>query len=125
MQARTAPDAAAPATPMPDAEAKARRRCADTNDADAKDTDAQDDECRRKDADSRTSISSDLELDWSQLNVDASTLNTNPYFQGARPPQAAPSTEMSWSSHDKANGSSAVTVKQPLSTSSTPGSAPT
>jgi hypothetical protein len=55
---------------------------------------------------------SGLELDWSQLNVDASTLTTGP--SKARSPQAA-SSEMSWSSKDKLNGSAAVSVKQPLS----------
>jgi hypothetical protein len=56
---------------------------------------------------------SGLELDWSQLNVDASTLTTGPLSK-ARSPQAA-SSEMSWSSKDKPNGSAAVSVKQPLS----------
>lgn len=56
---------------------------------------------------------SGLELDWSQLNVDASTLTTGPLSK-ARSPQAA-SSEMSWSSRDKPNGSAAVSVKQPLS----------
>jgi hypothetical protein len=56
---------------------------------------------------------SGLELDWSQINVDASTLTTGPLSK-ARSPQAA-SSEMSWSSSDKPNGSAAVSVKQPLS----------
>jgi len=56
-----------------------------------------------------------LELDWSQLNVDASTLmNTSPASK-TRLPEAGPATEMSWSSNDKPNGSAAVSVKQPLS----------
>ena len=55
-----------------------------------------------------------LELDWSQLNVDASTLTTGPTSK-ARSPQAGASGEMSWSSKDKPNGSAAVSVKQPLS----------
>jgi hypothetical protein len=54
-----------------------------------------------------------LELDWSQLNVDASTLTPAPASK-ARSPQAGASAEMSWSSKDKANGA-AVSVKQPLS----------
>lgn len=54
-----------------------------------------------------------LELDWSQLNVDASTLTPAPTSR-ARSPQAGASAEMSWSSKDKANGA-AVSVKQPLS----------
>ncbi len=53
-----------------------------------------------------------LELDWSQLNVDASTLAA-PASKLRLPPQAG--SEMSWSSSDKPNGSAAVTVKRPLS----------
>jgi hypothetical protein len=56
----------------------------------------------------------DLQLDWSQLNVDASTLTIGPVSK-ARSPQAGPGTEMSWSSKDKPNGSAALSVKQPLS----------
>jgi hypothetical protein len=55
----------------------------------------------------------DLQLDWSQLNVDASTLTTAPASKLRLPPQAG--SEMSWSSKDKPNGSAAVSVKQPLS----------
>ncbi len=55
----------------------------------------------------------DLQLDWSQLNVDASTLATAPASKLRLPPQAG--GEMSWSSRDRPNGSAAVTVKQPLS----------
>ena len=58
---------------------------------------------------------SDLELDWSQLNVDASTLITAPGTKLRLPPLAGVGSEMSWSSRDKPNGSAAVTVKQPLS----------
>ena len=57
----------------------------------------------------------DLELDWSQLNVDASTLITSPASKARLAPQAGASTEMSWSSKDRPNGSAAVSVKQPLS----------
>jgi hypothetical protein len=57
----------------------------------------------------------DLELDWSQLNVDASTLTTGPASKGRLAPQAGASTEMSWSSKDAANGAAAVSVRQPLS----------
>ena len=56
----------------------------------------------------------DLELDWSQLNVDASTLTTGPASK-ARSPQAGPGSDMSWSSKDKPNGAAALSVKQPLS----------
>jgi hypothetical protein len=52
-------------------------------------------------------------LDWSQLNVDASTLISPASKARAAPPGA--STDMSWSSQDKPNGSAAVSVKQPLS----------
>ena len=55
----------------------------------------------------------DLELDWSQLNVDASALATAPASKLRLPPQAG--SEMAWSSKDSPNGSAAVTVKQPLS----------
>ena len=56
----------------------------------------------------------DLQLDWSQLNVDASTLTTGPASK-ARSPQAGPGSEMTWSSRDKPNGAAALSVKQPLS----------
>jgi hypothetical protein len=81
---------------------------ADTQDADPQDADA-------KSADAKDADISGLELDWSQLNVDASTLTTNPSSKARALPQAAPGTEMSWSSQDKPNGSAAVSVKQPLS----------
>ena len=55
-----------------------------------------------------------LELDWSQLNVDASTLTPAPASKARSAPQAGASSEMSWSSNDKPNGA-AVSVKQPLS----------
>jgi hypothetical protein len=111
----------APANASPDAAAPGD---ADAQDADAKDTDAQDADPNdadtkatdSEDADSKDVDISGLELDWSQLNVDASTLNINPSSKSRVPPQAAPSTEMSWSSQDKPNGSAAVSVKQPLST---------
>jgi hypothetical protein len=57
----------------------------------------------------------DLELDWSQLNVDASTLAINPSSRARLPGQAGAGNEMSWSSHDTPNGSAALSVKQPLS----------
>ena len=56
-----------------------------------------------------------LELDWSQLNVDASTLGNGPASKARMAPKAAANGEMSWSSTDKPNGASAVSVKQPLS----------
>jgi hypothetical protein len=58
----------------------------------------------------------DLELDWSQLNVDAYTLIKDAASKARRSPPAKPDTAMSWSSKDKSNGASDVSVKQPLST---------
>lgn len=55
-----------------------------------------------------------LELDWSQLNVDASTLATRPVSK-ARSSQSATGSDLSWSSKKDANGSAAVSVKQPVS----------
>lgn len=55
----------------------------------------------------------DLELDWSQLNVDASTLPVGPAWKVRIAP--GPGAEMSWSSKDKPDGSAALSVKQPLS----------
>jgi hypothetical protein len=70
---------------------------ADTENADAKDADIE-----------------NLRLDWSLLNIDASTLITTP--SKARPAtQAAAGADMSWSSKDKSNGAAAVSVKQSLS----------
>jgi hypothetical protein len=72
----------------------------DANDADARDADARDADIENP------------ELDWSLLNVDASTLITTP--SKARPATQA-AADMSWSSKDKSNGSAAVSVKQSLS----------
>jgi hypothetical protein len=55
-----------------------------------------------------------LELDWSQLNVDAATLATRP-ISNSRSPRAAAGGDTSWSSKNNANGSAGVSVKQPLS----------
>jgi hypothetical protein len=55
-----------------------------------------------------------MELDWSQLNVNGSTLATNPASK-ARLPKAAANGDTSWSSKDKSNGAAAVSVKQSLS----------
>jgi hypothetical protein len=57
----------------------------------------------------------DLELDWSQLNVDASTLTTSPASKTRVAPKAGTAENMTWSSLEKPNGSSAMSVKQPLS----------
>jgi hypothetical protein len=56
-----------------------------------------------------------LELDWSQLNVDASTLATSPASKARLAPQPGSGAATSWSSSDRADGSSAVSVKQSLS----------
>jgi hypothetical protein len=55
----------------------------------------------------------DLELDWSQLNVDASTLVTAPGSK-ARLASQGGGSEMSWSAKDKSNGAAGVSVKQPV-----------
>ena len=53
-------------------------------------------------------------LDWSQLNVDASTLS-GPAPKGPTvPKKGAANTEPSWSTNQKPNGSSAVSVKQSI-----------
>jgi hypothetical protein len=72
----------------------------------AADTDTND--CDAKDADGK-------ELDWSLLNVDASTLTAGPASKARLAPQPGASTEMSWSSSEKPNGSAAVSVKQAVS----------
>jgi hypothetical protein len=57
-------------------------------------------------------------LDWSQLNVDASTLPA-PALKGSPVPKGAAkagaNAEASWSSSQKANGASGVSVKQSVS----------
>jgi hypothetical protein len=77
-------------------------------DADTPDTYGAD--AANKDADIK-----DLQLDWSQLNVDASTLTWTPASKARANPKAAPGADASWSSNDKSNGSSDVSVKQSLS----------
>jgi hypothetical protein len=86
------PDAAAAEATAPDA------KDADKNDADNKDADIK-----------------NLELDWSLLNVDASTLTTRPASKARPAPRADTGADLSWSSKDKPNGSAAVSVKQPVS----------
>lgn len=56
----------------------------------------------------------DLELDWSQLNVDPSTLTTSPASKARPAARAGTNSDMTWSSQDKTNGS-ALSVKQPIS----------
>ena len=58
----------------------------------------------------------DLELDWSQLNVDASTLMTpRGELKASLAPRAGANHELIWSSRDQPNGS-AVSVNQSVST---------
>ena len=57
----------------------------------------------------------DLELDWSQLNVDPTTAMSAPESKARLAPKAAASADLSWSSSSRSNGSAAVSVKQPLS----------
>jgi hypothetical protein len=96
------PPAKAPAT-APDPTGAAL----DANDPDANDPDIKDDpDMKGVDVNS---------LDWSQLNVDASTLTTRPASKARPSPLAGPGTDLKWSSSDKPNGTSAVSVKQSLS----------
>jgi hypothetical protein len=102
----------APAAPEADAPE------ADQPEPDSKDAEANDDKAKdiEKDLETRDTASvKDLELDWSQLNVDASTFRTSPKSNARLAPQTGSSTEMSWSANDQTNGSSAVSVKQPVS----------
>jgi len=85
---------AVPATEETAAPATETEAAADPADSDMKDADIK-------------------ELDWSQLNVDASTLMTSPMSKAPAAPRKGPSSEMTWSSKDRANGS-AVSVKQPV-----------
>jgi hypothetical protein len=58
----------------------------------------------------------DLQLDWSQLDVDASTLmSTSPASKVRLTPQTGAAADLSWSSKDQPNGAAAVSVKQPVS----------
>jgi hypothetical protein len=85
-------------------------------DADASDADAPDAETSATDAaETKDADIKDLQLDWSQLNVDPSTLTWTPASKARVAPKAAPGTDASWSESDKGNGSSAVSVKQSLS----------
>jgi hypothetical protein len=84
----------------PDEEADAEDAAADATSAEMKDVDIM----------KNVDIS---KLDWSQLNVDASTL-TNPASK-ARRSKTRPDNEAAWSAKDKPNGSAALTVKQSLS----------
>jgi hypothetical protein len=96
-QADTDPDASDADSEMPAADS-----------ATAKDPETKD--IATKDADSKG-----LELDWSQLNVDPSTLTWAPASKARVAPKAAPGTDAAWSESNKPNGSSDVSVKQSLS----------
>ena len=52
-------------------------------------------------------------LDWSLLNVDASTLS-GPAPKGGGASKAAAGSDAAWSANERANGTSAVSVKQSL-----------
>src|SRR5260370_37134401 len=93
---------AVPSGEEPDA-AAAEATASDARDADKNDAD-------NKDADIKN-----LELAWSLLSVDASTLATGPASKARPAPRADTGADPSWSSKDKPNGSAAVSVKQPVS----------
>ncbi len=85
-------------------------------DADEPEPDGKDaEDGKPKDTETSDASTNGLELDWSQLNVDASTLGPSPASKARVKPQSGSPAEMSWSSSDKGNGASAVTVKQPVS----------
>src|SRR5216684_5810347 len=67
------------------------------------------------DADNKDADIKNLELDWSLLNVDASTLTAGPASKARPAPRADTGADLSWSSKDKPNGSAALSVKQPVS----------
>jgi hypothetical protein len=54
-------------------------------------------------------------LDWSQLDVDASTLGDGPAAKSKSPTTASKDGGMAWSNKNQANGASAVSVKQSVS----------
>lgn len=56
----------------------------------------------------------DLDLDWSQLNIDASTLTDGRALKARLAPKTGAGTEPSWSSKDRPDGAAALSVKQPL-----------
>ena len=99
-----------PPAAKPDGPAAQVDAAPDADAADADGGDAANADVANKDADIK-----DLQLDWSQLNVDASTLTWTPASKARANPKAAPGADASWSSSDKSNGSSDVSVKQSLS----------
>lgn len=67
-----------------------------------------------KDADVLKDIDVD-KLDWSQLDIDSSTLADAPAARARRAQRAAANDDSNWSSSTKPNGTAAVTVKEALS----------
>lgn len=65
--------------------------------------------------DGPTGDAADSRTDWSQLNADGFTLSKEASLQRRRAAQPASNTGLAWSSHDNANGSAALTVKQSVS----------
>lgn len=53
-------------------------------------------------------------LDWSQLNVDASSLGKAIVRRSPTAPKKTAASDVTWSAHDNPNGASAVSVKQSL-----------
>jgi hypothetical protein len=86
---------------------------ADEPDADSKDAEAEDG--KPKDAETSEASANPGDFDWSQLNVDASTFAKDPAAKRRLSPLNGSGSELIWSSNDKGNGASAVTVKQSLS----------
>ena len=93
---------AVPSGENPDA-AVAESAAPEADNADAQDSNAKDPDIK------------DLELDWSLLNVDVTTLTPSPASKGRLAPQSGAGSEMSWSSNQKPNGTAAVSVKQSVS----------
>ena len=85
--------------------------------ADSEPQEAAESEPTGKDAAAATTEDTDianLDIDWSLLDVDASTLMTTNAKQLHAGPRAAPAVGAAWSTQDKAYGST-VSVKQPVS----------
>jgi hypothetical protein len=77
---------------------------------------ADDDATQTADADPMKDIDV-TKLDWSQLNIDATAFSNRPAAaaRAGKPATATTATDLNWSNQDKANGASAVSVKQTLS----------
>jgi hypothetical protein len=84
---------------------------AEDKDTDAKDTDAKDVDAKDVDIMKDIDVS---KLDWSQLAVDASTLNNRPAAKAQSAKPGASGNDLSWSANDRSNGA-AVSVKQAVS----------